>query len=156
MTKHSISHRLSDQALVLDTTGEVVAHIDYRRGHFATMPTGPLSDFNEMAWTKIEAAQYWALAMCIERVPEPEDEKPAADEKAAAPVLVREASRSGPCIVLGELVSQTRTTITYREKDTGKIKRRGGWKVAENFIHTEPCRSCRDHEKTFYPNGYQD
>lgn len=68
---------------------------------------------------------------------------------------VREFSRCGPCIELGELVERTAKTISYRIKDYG-IARRGGRAVKSGLVHIEPCRSCRDHPETSYPNGYMD
>ncbi len=76
---------------------------------------------------------------------------------------VRESSRAGPCIILGEFVKRTPKFIFYIDRrHTGydeppEIRRVGGWKVTEgDYIHTKPCHSCRDHAKTSYPNGYMD
>ncbi len=78
---------------------------------------------------------------------------------------VREFSPAGPCLTLGKFVRRTPKTIVYREwlggDSFGKERRAGGWKVEEKdgrrgYIHTEPCPSCRDHERTSYPNGYMD
>ena len=80
-------------------------------------------------------------------------------------ILVREFSACGPCLTLGEFVRRTAKTIVYREwrggDCFGKECRVGGWKVGERgdrraYIHIEPCRSCRDHAETQYPNGYMD
>lgn len=68
---------------------------------------------------------------------------------------VREFSAAGPCIVLGELVKRTESTVTFRNRD-GKIERRGGWRVERGMVHLEPCNCCRDHAGTQYPHGYQD
>ena len=80
--------------------------------------------------------------------------------------IVREFSPVGPCLTLGEFVKRTRKFIFYRERHTGyggepEIRRVGGWKIGKRgdrrpYIHTEPCPSCRDHERTQYPNGYMD
>lgn len=70
--------------------------------------------------------------------------------------LVREFSRCGPCIRLGELTKRTVATIYYRNTVTGEPGRRGGRAVARGLVHTEPCRSCRDHPETMYPDGYMD
>lgn len=70
---------------------------------------------------------------------------------------VRKFSSYGPCIILGEFVKRTPKFIFYRDRSDGKVKRVGGWKVTEgDYIHTEPCKSCRDHAATQYPNGYMD
>ncbi len=78
---------------------------------------------------------------------------------------VREFSPAGPCLTLGQFVRRTAKTIVYREwlggDQYGKERRVGGWKVEQRgnrggCIHTEPCHSCRDHERTQYPNGYMD
>ncbi len=73
---------------------------------------------------------------------------------------VREFSPAGPCLKLGEFVRRTAKTIVYREwlggENFGDERRVGGWKVQGDYIHTEPCRSCRDHPETSYPNGYMD
>ena len=55
---------------------------------------------------------------------------------------VRQFSRVGPCLMLGELVMQTGTRIFYRLRD-GKT----AWamKSSELLVHLEPCPSCRDH-----------
>ena len=57
---------------------------------------------------------------------------------------VRQFSRVGPCLVLGELVMQTATRIFYRPRD-GKT----AWamKSSKLLVHLEPCPSCRDHER---------
>ncbi len=75
---------------------------------------------------------------------------------------VREFSAAGPCLVHGIFVKRTDKFIFFREWQGGdnyatKISRIGGWKVTEgDYVHTEPCRSCRDHTSTRYPNGYMD
>ena len=82
-------------------------------------------------------------------------------------ILVREFSACGPCLTLGEFVRRTPKTIVYREwrggDRFGDERRVGGWKVQSGggdhkraYIHTEPCRSCRDHTETQYPHGYMD
>ena len=58
---------------------------------------------------------------------------------------VRFFSVAGPCIP-AEVLKANRVTHTLRH--FGKI---------ENYlIHTAPCLSCTDHERTQYPNGYMD
>ena len=75
-------------------------------------------------------------------------------------ILVREFSPVGPCLTLGEFVRRTEHYVFYREwlggDSFGKVKRVGGWKVKKgDYVHTEACRSCRDHPETGYPNGYE-
>ncbi len=76
-------------------------------------------------------------------------------------MLVREFSAAGPCLTLGQFVRRTAKTIVYREwlggDSFGKERRVGGWKVSKgDYVHIEPCPSCRDHEQTNYRNGYMD
>ena len=70
---------------------------------------------------------------------------------------VREFSAAGPCIVVGTFAGRTKNTVKYMNDD-GKVRSRGGWKVKGDrpYVHTEPCRSCRDHPETQYPHGYMD
>ena len=74
---------------------------------------------------------------------------------------VREFSAAGPCLTLGEFVKRSSKSIFYREwlggnRYADRISRVGGWKVTRgDYIHTAPCRSCRDHPETSYPNGYE-
>ncbi len=76
--------------------------------------------------------------------------------------LVREFSAAGPCLTLGLFVKRTAKYVMYREwlggdRFADKISRIGGWKVTEgDYVHTEPCRSCQDHQNSQYPNGYED
>lgn len=76
-------------------------------------------------------------------------------------VTVREFSPAGPCLVLGEFVKRSPKFIFFREwlgstRYADRVSRVGGWKVTDgDYIHIEPCRSCRDHPKTSYPNGYE-
>lgn len=72
------------------------------------------------------------------------------------PQMLREFSAIGPCIPQGEILSRTAKTITYRDRYSGKIRKRGGWRLETGSLHTEPCRRCRDHDLTTYPDGYQD
>jgi len=66
---------------------------------------------------------------------------------------VRQFSRVGPCLMLGELAKQTDTRIFCRLRD-GKT----AWamKSSQLLVHLEPCPSCRDHERSQYPDGYWD
>lgn len=67
---------------------------------------------------------------------------------------VREFSTIGPCITLGEVVKATESTISFVDRD-GRKSRRSGDRVRSGLIHTTPCRSCRDHAQSQYPNGYE-
>lgn len=76
--------------------------------------------------------------------------------------IVREFSAIGPCLTLGKLVSETprfyvflpwRGGDRYDEKSRKIMKR-----TADHYspAHVMACPSCRDHERTQYPNGYMD
>ncbi len=74
---------------------------------------------------------------------------------------VRDFSAIGPCLRLGLFVKRTPKFIFYRAWRGGdhyeeKVSRVGGYRVESNLVHTEACRSCRDHAETSYPNGYMD
>jgi hypothetical protein len=65
---------------------------------------------------------------------------------------VREFSRAGPCVTLGEFVKRTPHKIFFRDCFGDLV-----WRFHRNqLIHVEPCRSCRDHPATQYPDGYTD
>jgi hypothetical protein len=65
--------------------------------------------------------------------------------KLAPGTAVRFFSMAGPCIP-STVVKANRTTHTLQS--FGKI---------ENYLlHTEPCPSCTDHERTQYRDGYMD
>jgi hypothetical protein len=76
--------------------------------------------------------------------------------------LVREFSSIGPCLVLGQFEKRTPKFIFYRkwlggDRFADTVSRVGGWKVNDgDYIHTEACTCCRDHERTQYPRGYED
>lgn len=66
--------------------------------------------------------------------------------------FVRRFSPVGPCLTLGELVKETKECYFYRCRyDDGVVRR-----ISKSKAHVEPCRSCRDHDDTVYPDGYQD
>lgn len=75
----------------------------------------------------------------------------AALAKLPAPVTVREFSPAGPCLTAGPLVRETAKFFVYRD-DAGKERRIG---KRGSLVHTEPCRCCRDHAASMYPNGYE-
>lgn len=66
----------------------------------------------------------------------------------------REFSTIGPCITLGEVISASESSVSFRDRD-GRKSRRFGERVRSGLIHTTPCRSCRDHVQSQYPNGYE-
>ena len=73
--------------------------------------------------------------------------------------ILREFNMAGPCIYLGDIVANTPKAWQIIERgwpnDTvKKLKHSAAAKCG--LIHDEPCRSCRDHPETSYPNGYED
>ena len=70
--------------------------------------------------------------------------------------MVRNFSAIGPCIPLGKFIKRTAKTVTFKCRYGGTIRRVGGYRLKVGLIHTEPCVSCQDHERTQYPNGYMD
>lgn len=79
-------------------------------------------------------------------------QEPSPAIETAAPVCqtVRVFSPCGPCIPRGELIRTTDKFFVYRDRH-GDERR-----IACSRAHVEPCRSCRDHAETSYPNGYMD
>ena len=72
-------------------------------------------------------------------------------------ITLREFSRAGPCIVLGEFERYTAKSVFYRDRHGVVIRRARAMRFSSlSRIHTEPCRSCRDHPRTLYPEGYMD
>lgn len=69
---------------------------------------------------------------------------------------VRQFSRCGPCITLGEFIKMTPSGFfVFRDRyQDGKVSRIKG--RFNGDVHKEPCHSCRDHERSQYPNGYED
>lgn len=66
--------------------------------------------------------------------------------------IVRETSPYGrPCNELGPLVKDTPTLVHYGLRDG----RRAYASKKCQRIHLEPCRSCRDHERSRFPEIYQ-
>jgi hypothetical protein len=70
--------------------------------------------------------------------------------------LVREFSAIGPCITLGQFVKRTEKFTVFRAWQGGSCFADTETRVSSSKVHTEPCRSCRDHEATQYPHGYMD
>jgi hypothetical protein len=75
--------------------------------------------------------------------------------------IIRQFNTAGPCITLGRLVKETAQFYIYDQWQGGdryegrkRIRKElpGHWSPN----HSEPCPSCRDHEKTQYPHGYMD
>ena len=71
---------------------------------------------------------------------------------------LREFSRAGPCITLGTILDNTPNWWTYQDRRFNGAKRKSKRSVAaqSGLLHDEPCRSCRDHPQTQYPDGYMD
>lgn len=69
--------------------------------------------------------------------------------------IVRSFSPIGPCLTEGRLVRETDKFVVFEEWRGGD-RYEGERRISKSKVHTEPCRSCRDHEKTQYPNGYMD
>lgn len=67
---------------------------------------------------------------------------------------VREFSAVGPCIVLGSLAKRTAKSVAFVDRH-GQLGRRSGERVSNGIVHTEACPSCRDHQHSQYPNGYE-
>jgi hypothetical protein len=71
--------------------------------------------------------------------------------------LVREFSFAGPCLTIGRLVRQTAKFYVYNEWLGGDRFDATEKRIGKNHrMHVEPCRRCRDHAHTQYPNGYLD
>lgn len=69
---------------------------------------------------------------------------------------VREFSRCGPCITLGQLIKETAHFYVYDAGYEGAKRIRKETSHHYSGAHIEPCRSCRDHGETHYPEGYMD
>lgn len=65
---------------------------------------------------------------------------------------VRRFSPAGPCLMRGVVVRETPKFLVYRDRWSQSSERR----VKKGAVHTEPCVSCTDHERTQYPHGYMD
>ena len=71
---------------------------------------------------------------------------------------LREFNMAGPCIYLGDIVSNTSKAwkIIERSWPNETVKKLKRSKAAKcGLIHDEPCRSCIDHPESQYPNGYE-
>ncbi len=64
--------------------------------------------------------------------------------------IVRAFSPCGPCLIKGELIRATGKFSVYRDRHDDERR------ISCTKAHVEPCRSCRDHAETCYPNGYMD
>ena len=89
----------------------------------------------------------------VEPAPVVEPAQPAPVE---TPAIVREFSPAGPCLTLGRLKSETAKFYCYEEWKGGDVFGRLRKVSKSGRAHVEPCRSCRDHAATVYPNGYMD
>lgn len=75
--------------------------------------------------------------------------------------IVREFNSVGPCRILGRLVKETEQFYLYNEwlggEHYGALKRVRKQTLAyHSGAHIEPCRSCRDHAETQYPQSQKD
>jgi len=75
--------------------------------------------------------------------------------------IVRKFSVCGPCLTLGKLTKETAQFYVYdewqgRDVYEGRKMVRKPLPGHYSGAHIEPCRSCRDHSQTQYPNGYMD
>lgn len=69
-------------------------------------------------------------------------------------LVVREFSRYGPCITIGPIVRETKSFFVVEvvnHHGPNKNKR-----LKKSNYHNTPCKSCRDHHQTQYPDGYVD
>lgn len=79
---------------------------------------------------------------------------------------MRRFSAYGPCLVQGELLRDTAKFYVAVDMAIGapvdtsamspELLKDLTHRYAKDRHHVEPCRSCRDHAQTHYPNGYQD
>ena len=77
------------------------------------------------------------------------------------PTILRKFSPCGPCLTIGKLVRETAKFYMYRKwlgcSDDGYVYETEERRIGKSsLVHTEPCRCCRDHADTSYPNGYMD
>lgn len=69
--------------------------------------------------------------------------------------IVRRFSAVGPCLTEGKLLRETAKFYVYAEWQ-GMDRFEGEKRIAKDRAHIEPCRCCRDHKATQYPNGHMD
>ena len=78
--------------------------------------------------------------------------------------IVRQFSRCGPCLTLGQVTKIT-PRFYFFDEWRGGDKYEGEKRVARDLSdnggpwspnHVIPCPSCRDHPKTQYPHGSMD
>lgn len=104
----------------------------------------------ELAWAG-EPVEHVVVETAAEP---PEDAEPATQ-------IVRKFSPCGPCLTIGKLVRETAKFYVYRKwlgcSDDGYVYETEERRIGKSsLVHTEPCRCCRDHADTSYPNGYMD
>lgn len=58
--------------------------------------------------------------------------------------LLREGCVCGPCQILGKVLRESATRITYRDRQGEKWITKMRWPL----LHTEPCPTCPDHPAT--------
>lgn len=69
---------------------------------------------------------------------------------------LRDFSIAGPCIIQGEIIRETDKSLWIADRFTNKTRRVAkSSRFDAGLAHTDACPSCRDHEKTQYPNGYE-
>ena len=66
---------------------------------------------------------------------------------------VRQFSRIGPCLELGPLLRETDARLYYHCQHGYEAFVS---KKSALVVHLEPCPSCRDHERSQYPDDYWD
>jgi len=115
--------------------------------------TLPLSETEAEAFRGILARLRPSETFVIDLAPVVEPAQPAPVE---TPAIVREFSPAGPCLTLGRLKNETAKFYCYEEWKGGDVFGRLRKVSKSGRAHVEPCRSCRDHAATVYPNGYMD
>lgn len=71
-------------------------------------------------------------------------------------VVVRRFSPCGPCLIEGEFIRSTVRFVVFKEWRGGGDYSGRERRLACDAVHLAPCPSCRDHERSQYPNGYMD
>ena len=122
------------------------------------------SDLSALAVSDIDgtpiASAMLELAWASEPVEHVVMETPAEGTEPAARI-VRKFSPCGPCLTIGKLVRETAKFYVYRKwlgcSDDGYVYETEERRIGKSsLVHTKPCRCCRDHADTSYPNGYMD
>lgn len=69
--------------------------------------------------------------------------------------ILRDFSAAGPCIPQGVVTNETATALEVTVAGSVRKVLKRNRRFQTGLLHTEPCRSCRDHPQTQYPNGYE-